>query len=229
MTDPLNFRNCKWYFLGLIILYIAGFVLLLQHGKGGSFILLNSYHTKWTDVFFINYTNAGDGIFTLFITAVLFLYKRKKQALALLLSFLLSGLLAQIFKNLITSPRPKLFFTAGQYNSFFDGITLANYSSFPSGHTASAFAAATVLALTMRNKKGQLPLLMAAALVGYSRIYLAQHFLTDVMVGAFFGITAGIYMVYLVNNSNRFGGLSGKKKQPGADNTLSSTSEVNTA
>ena len=52
----------------------------------------------------------------------------------------------------------------------------------------------------LKNKKLQLLILVAAALVGYSRIYLAQHFLLDVIVGACIGSISGIAAVYIANN-----------------------------
>lgn len=118
----------------------------------------------------------------------------------MLISFIISGLAAQIIKNLVNSPRPKLYFEAGQYLHFIDGVNLANNSSFPSGHTATAFAIATVVVLMISNKKGQLFIVLAAALVGYSRIYLAQHFLLDVIIGAIIGCTSGVMAVYLAMN-----------------------------
>jgi membrane-associated phospholipid phosphatase len=223
------FRNSRWYFWALILLFLTGFLLLAIDGKGGSFILLNSYHSNWLTTFFIIYTNVGDGIFALCIVALLFFYKRKPEALALLLSFLISGLLAQIIKNLVTSPRPRLFFTNGEYAKFIDGVTLSNNSSFPSGHTASAFAVATVLTLTMQNKNWKLPILFAAALVGYSRMYLAQHFLTDVMMGAFLGVISGMYAVYLVYHTNITKRSKRKKDGAGSDTTFPSTSEIKPA
>lgn len=107
----------------------------------------------------------------------------------------------QVIKNIIHAPRPKLFFESGQYLFFLDGITRAGHSSFPSGHTATAFAMGTVLVIMIKNKKWQLPILFAAILVGYSRIYLAQHFLLDIIIGAFIGFAIGILSVYLAENS----------------------------
>jgi len=171
------------------------------NGKAAAFISLNAYHPFLLNVFFINYTFIGDGIFALcLIAAIFFYYKRKQQGFALLYSFLISGLLVQLIKNLVDSPRPRLFFEAGQYLHFINGVSLANNSSFPSGHTATAFAIATVMALMLKDKSWQLLLLIAAVLVGYSRIYLAQHFLLDVIIGALIGSTSGIAAVYLAQN-----------------------------
>jgi membrane-associated phospholipid phosphatase len=194
-------RQHKLYFTGLITVLLASALFLMTNGKTAAFISLNSYHPFLLNVFFINYTFVGDGIFALcLIAAMLFYYKRKQQGLSLLYSFLISGLAVQLIKNLVSAPRPKLFFEAGQYLHFIDGVSLANASSFPSGHTATAFAIATVMVIMMKNKSWQLLVLLAAVLVGYSRIYLAQHFLLDVLVGAVIGSFSGVLSVILVTN-----------------------------
>ncbi len=202
-TYPVFSQN-KTYFAGLFLLLIAGVIFLLINGKAAAFVSMNAYHPFVLNVFFINYTFMGDGIFALCLIAALFFYYKKKQpGIALLYSFLISGLIVQLIKNFVDAPRPKLFFEAGQYLHFIDGVSLANNASFPSGHTATAFAIATVIVVMMKDKIWQLSILLAAVLVGYSRIYLAQHFLLDVMTGAFIGSTSGILAVYLSRNMNR--------------------------
>jgi membrane-associated phospholipid phosphatase len=62
--------------------------------------------------------------------------------------------------------------------------------SFPSGHTASAFATATVVQQHFGWKAG-VPAYAFAAFVGESRMASNKHYLTDVMVGAGIGIAAG--------------------------------------
>lgn len=194
-------RSNRIYFISLIILLFAGFLMLLLQGKSAAFISLNTFHPFWLNVFFINYTFMGDGIFALCFIAVMFFYfKRKQYGFALLYAFLISGIAAQIIKNLINSPRPKIYFEAGTYLNFIDGVTLTGNSDFPSGHTATAFAIATVMVLMMKNKNLQLLILLAAMLVGYSRIYLAQHFLLDVIAGALLGSFSGILAFFLAKN-----------------------------
>ncbi len=196
---PTLISERKLYFAGLsAILFIGGLYLLLN-GKTESFMMLNNYHPFYLNVFFINYTFMGDGIFALCLIAFTIFYLNKKKAgYAMLCCFLTSGLVVQVIKNLVYSPRPKLFFEAGQYLHFIKNVTLSGSSSFPSGHTATAFAMATVLVLLIKNKKLQLPILMAAVLVGYSRIYLAQHFLLDVLIGAGIGCACGLLSYYMV-------------------------------
>jgi membrane-associated phospholipid phosphatase len=227
MTIPSNLRSCKWYFFGFSILLILGAILLIVAGKSASFIALNSYHPFLLNLFFINYTFLGDGIFALSLIGLLYFYfKRKQQSYALLISFLVSGLAVQIIKNLVNAPRPRLFFEAGQYLYFIDGVSLANHSSFPSGHTATAFAIATVLVIMLKNKRLQLFILMAAALVGYSRIYLAQHFLLDVIIGASIGTASGVLSVYLATNTKAIRHAIGKMHRTKSNGQFTSPSAV---
>ena len=141
MNIQTNLARCKWYFTGLLILLLVSASLLVIDGKSSCFVSLNSYHANWLDVFFINLTFIGDGIFSIAIAGLLYFYfKRRQQGSAMFLSFILLGIIVQVLKNCTNSRRPKVYFGAGQYQHFIEGVSIANYASFPSGHTASAFA-----------------------------------------------------------------------------------------
>ena len=62
--------------------------------------------------------------------------------------------------------------------------------SFPSGHTASAFATATVLQRNLGWKAG-VPAYGLATYVAASRVQMKRHFLSDVAFGAAVGVVAG--------------------------------------
>ena len=78
-------------------------------------------------------------------------------------------------------------------------------SSFPSGHTASAFAAATVFAVEYRNKP-IIPIIAysMATLVGISRVTENKHWATDVFTGAALGYLSGRQVSL---NYHRFAGI----------------------
>jgi membrane-associated phospholipid phosphatase len=69
-------------------------------------------------------------------------------------------------------------------------VTLPESASFPSGHAATAFAAATAVALL--HPRLRAPLLALAAVVALSRVYLGVHFWSDVLVGSALGVAVGL-------------------------------------
>jgi undecaprenyl-diphosphatase len=68
--------------------------------------------------------------------------------------------------------------------------------SFPSGHTATAFAAA--VAVGALHPRLRWPLVAVAALVGLSRIYLGVHYTLDVLAGAALGTAIGLTVAWAV-------------------------------
>lgn len=75
------------------------------------------------------------------------------------------------------------------------GIKTAD-ASFPSGHTASSFAAATALS-SFYPKASPLAFGLATG-VGASRVHLGHHFPSDVAVGALIGIATGTLVAWLI-------------------------------
>ncbi len=88
-------------------------------------------------------------------------------------------------------------------------------SSFPSGHTTVAFAAATVFAVEYRNKP-YIPIIAysASTLIALSRITENKHWATDIVAGAALGYLTGRQVAY---NYHRYA----KIKNPHPGNTLS--------
>jgi membrane-associated phospholipid phosphatase len=71
-------------------------------------------------------------------------------------------------------------------------VPLHRNNSFPSGHTATAFTGFCSLALFSRKAAAQAFFAIVAAMVGYSRMYLGQHFMTDVLAGAVIGTAVAL-------------------------------------
>ena len=64
--------------------------------------------------------------------------------------------------------------------------------SFPSGHTADSFAAATFIQQRY-GWRWAIPAYIGATFVGYSRVQSDKHYAVDVLAGAAIGIISGLY------------------------------------
>jgi len=102
-----------------------------------------------------------------------------------------TGLWVTILKGVTARTRP----SNGGTGQFFQYHPAAGQTigSFPSGHTAGAFAAASVFAGMYRKEHPWVPWMAygTAALVGVSRVALARHFPSDVVVGGLIGDSFG--------------------------------------
>lgn len=140
------------------------------------------------DAFFLGVTKiAGSyGQLWVVIALLLLIFKRTRRAgVAVLIAYIGVFLLGQYgLKNLISRPRPCQIDTA-----FPLLVSRPSSPSFPSTHSAWAFAGAT--AIFLRHKKAGIAAYAAAVLIGFSRLYLFLHFPTDVLFGAAMGVALG--------------------------------------
>ena len=114
-------------------------------------------------------------------------------------SFLVTGVTVQLLKHTFSRERPSdatvdggkfhrpfSYFSKGNQHS-----SLASFDAFPSGHTATAFAAATTIADFYPDKKWvQFTSYSLATLVGVSRITERTHWLSDCFAGGVIGYCA---------------------------------------
>jgi membrane-associated phospholipid phosphatase len=184
-------KNRLFFFLFLAFLLTSVFILIFL-SKANGFYLLNTCHNNFLTDFFTWYTYLGDGFFCVAAGILLFVFKKRFVSLMVLSSYAISGIIAQVLKYYIIEARPAVYLKDTAYPYFIDNVTLHNLHAFPSGHTASAFALAAILSFSSKNKNHSILFFAGATLVGYSRIYLAQHFPDDVLAGAVIGFLSAI-------------------------------------
>lgn len=143
-------------------------------------------------------TTLGDVGFIWFLiaaTAISF-KKHRLYGIAIIVAIVLAFVIGDLgLKHLFERPRPFL----ADPSLATTLIELPSSFSFPSGHTSSSFAAATVLCLTPFAHRWIKPLAAAAAVaIAFSRLYLCVHYPSDVCAGAVLGIVCGFGAVALV-------------------------------
>jgi membrane-associated phospholipid phosphatase len=195
LSDTVN-RNVVYLIFCLILtIFLSLYCILLNKSDG--FLLVNHFHNRLLDNFFILFTNFGNGLFAIGLIVIMMLRKKFGWSIQTGISFLVSGLLSQLLKHLVHSPRPRIFFGVHEIHWIY-GITRTGYASFPSGHTATIFALTTLLSFYFPGRKTGTLFFLIAALTGFSRIYLSDHFPADVLGGLIIGVlvSMAVYVLF---------------------------------
>jgi membrane-associated phospholipid phosphatase len=192
-------KNSLFFLIPYAIILLASGVVLAIYSKPDIHIWLNRYNSGFSDWVFSHVTFLGDGIFVISIAVVLLFYSLRSSVF-LLTSYLFTGLVVQILKRIVFADylRPVKYFNDTVQLHLVDGVRLLNGHSFPSGHSASAFALFLSLAIISRNRYIQVICFILACTVAYSRVYLSQHFLGDIYAGSLIGAigTLTLYIVF---------------------------------
>lgn len=196
-------KNAAFFYPYAITLIIA-LGILLRFKKDTIHLYLNQLNTPFQDVFFAYFTWLGDGIFAVIVALIIFLF-RFRYGIMLFFGFTLSGIMVQIMKKwiFVNHIRPYRYFGDEVSLHLIEGAKLYKNNSFPSGHTTTAFALFLGIALFSNNKWIKILCLIIAWLVGYSRVYLSQHFLVDITAGSLLGIFFSMLAYHFVMRSNK--------------------------
>ena len=180
-------------FILATIIAIGTGIFILTLGKNGAFQLINSNHNEIADQFFKYFTHYGDGLMWAPLAIYCFFYRRK-YFISIVAGVLISTILAQFLKRVVYPEelRPISYSSEIFPVHVIDGVTMRKVHSFPSGHTTTAFAMALIMAYIINRKTWSVILPLLASLAGYSRVYLAQHFPTDIFAGMCIGIVSAI-------------------------------------
>lgn len=136
-------------------------------------------------------TSAGNLGAVWILTSLLFIESRKYrvEGIMIISSLCLTTIIGEgIIKHLVRRARP---FIAVKEDSLL--IARPITYSFPSGHSASSFAAAGIF-VAMNNPFSSAAVI-CAALIAFSRLYLKVHYLIDVVSGILLGILCSMIVL----------------------------------
>lgn len=163
------------------------------------FIQNNIRSDFWTPFWkFFSFLGNGGWFGIALCAALLIPRKTRKAGIAGLMAIVLTFILGEgIIKHLVNRPRP--YETSSLIVPL---VARLSSSSFPSGHTANAFAWAVTLGHYLP-KKASIPLFLIACLIGLSRMYVGVHYPTDVMAGCLLGVLTALLTIHLIRAMER--------------------------
>lgn len=195
-----DFYKVRYFYLLYFGFALVSLGLITAFSKQEIHLTINAYHSHFWDVFFQIYTHIGEGTFAIIISLLLVLYSIRSFLFSItttIFTGLLVGLIKRVF--FYGEPRPLTLLRENPKLYIIPGFEPNEINSFPSGHSASIFALMLCLCFFIKNEKASVPFFFVSLLVCYSRLYLSEHFLIDVLAGATIGIlvTSAVGYVFL--------------------------------
>lgn len=194
VSEPFRWKAKQWsVFAGVVSVSVVAYVYdkeiydFFQRNRNETTDVISNYAIEpW-----------GSGLYSLPLLAGIYFTgikndRHRNVALTGLKAFLISAGASEVSKYLFHRHRPGEDDPPNPYLWEGPFVITSDYTSFPSGHTTTAFALASVLAQGYKDKLWiGLTAYTVASLVGVSRIYDGKHWATDVLAGAALGTFIG--------------------------------------
>ncbi len=194
-----HFRIAAAYSILLAVL-VAAFAAI--YGKNDSFLIINKFNSPSFDYFFEYFTYLGDGMIWIPLLVYVFLYKRD-FLFTIIAAFAICTLLTQFSKWVVFADALRPLGLLKNQVRMVPGVEVHSTSSFPSGHTSIAFTYALLMAFLLKRNFWTFFFPLVAFFVGYSRVYLAQHFVTDVFAGIIVGMASALLALLMYEQFKR--------------------------
>lgn len=173
---------------------------LLWQIDSSLFLLINHLpHNFFLDLFFGFVTGIGYGGAVWFLIGSAFFILEKKKDKKTLFALFIAGILSIFLnelgiKNIVRRLRPQY-----KIPEVVLPFGIARSFSFPSGHATMAFAAAFIF--SQKHKKWAWVYYLLAVIVAFSRIYLGNHYPSDVLAGMLVGTLIGYCSIKIVKKA----------------------------
>lgn len=191
----------NWFMIPVSVFLGIGIALVLTVPYGDEILYFNAWRVEPLNSVFKFLSWCGE-TWIWVIAGLAALFWRYRFTLLIALTGLIMPLVF-VVKDKIGKDRPITYFQkAGKADAVArvpDVDLNVGQTSFPSGHTMSAFGLFSLLALIagQQSRKRVLFLAVLAISVGISRIFLVQHFLVDVLGGALLGMVVSGFVWWL--------------------------------
>jgi membrane-associated phospholipid phosphatase len=194
-TGPARWKSGEWIaFSGIMA---GGAILYAYDDEIRKAIQRNATHGQDVTAEYV-FEPWGSGLYPAFLLGGFYIYgaaakdkKAKQVALGGVQVFIMTGITTQIIKHLTHRHRP--YQNDPSNPRLWDGpFTGWDYTSFPSGHTSTAFALASLISSVYKDKiwVGIVSYTLATG-VAWSRVYENKHWPSDVLIGAALGFAIG--------------------------------------
>ena len=195
-------RRIKTFLIPYLVILCICLVIKLVFTKSEIYFAVNAHYDPFVDWIEPYVTDIGNGWTAVAIAAILTLFNYRK-ALIVASSYAVTSLSAQVIKYIFDAPRPLLYFK-DQVDRIHlvKGVEMLHVHSFPSGHTVSIFTLGVIFTYWSKNKAWGPVFLLIAVMVGYSRMYLSQHFFEDVTAGSVIGVIITVIWLYWLDNQS---------------------------
>src|SRR5690554_1304950 len=158
---------------------------------------IQAIRNDFFDTLFNLFTQLGDLYFFILVVVAIYWLFNKTAAFKLMYSFIISAAVNQVLKLVIRRPRPYVADPSVGVPPLTEGY------SMPSGHAQNIGVIATSWKLAFNKRWLNYTGLVLLIIVSFTRIYLGQHYLSDVIVGLIFGIGLTIITFKLLTKYER--------------------------
>jgi membrane-associated phospholipid phosphatase len=193
-------KQVRPFFIPYLILMAACIIIKLLFTKQQIYFGVNGAYSDFADLVMPYITDLGNGWTIVVLSALLVLFNYR-TAFLMATTYALTSLSVQIIKYIADADRPTLLYRDKlSLIHVVKDVYLLKYYSFPSGHTVTAFSTALLVTYLAKNKNWGWLLFIVAVAVGYSRMYLSEHFFEDVTVGSALGIVLTIWWISYIDS-----------------------------
>jgi len=199
-------RENLWFLIPWLLFVIACSYFCIAYSKVDLHLMSNQFVGGWTDTLFIILTSTGDGLIIIVAIAIL-LFFNTRMAIQLAIIFIISSIIAHLFKDVLMVHMYRPYYVFNHLHiklKLISGMYMNEVSSFPSGHSMTAFSLLAFFAFYIRNNYIKLFFCVTAILIAYSRVYLSQHFLMDILAGSLIGVITVVLVMAYSNISMKY-------------------------